>query len=111
MPHTRTKIVAVTVDDAGHVTTTPNPANVRNPNVLLAFQLLTPGYAFPDSEAVVVSGGAEQFPIPSWTLNASTSALLDINSAAGDFAYTVTVVELATGKALRVDPTIRNETK
>jgi len=111
MPHTKTKVVAVTVDDTGHVTTTPNPVKVRNQNVLLAFQLLTPGYAFPDSEAIVVSDGGEQFPFPSWTLSGSTAALLDANSAAGDFAYTVSVVELATGKALRIDPSIQNETK
>ena len=110
MPHTKTKTVAVTVE-AGQVTTTPNPVKVRNQNVLLTYQLLTPGYAFSDSEAIVVSNGAEQFPYPSWTQSASTAALLDVNSAAGDFAYTVTVVELATGKALRVDPTIGNETK
>lgn len=106
---TRTRVVAVTVE-AGEVITTPNPVPVRLRNMLLTYQLLTPGYAFPDDEAIVVTGGAEQFPFPAWTQSASTAALLDLNDAPGDFPYTVRVVELATGRSLRVDPTIRNQT-
>ena len=106
-----TKLITVSVNDAGQAECSPNPAKIRGNHVLLTYQLLTPGYAFPDSEAVVVTDGASQFPFPSWTQTAAQAALLDSNTALGTFAYTVTVVEVATGKSLRVDPTIENQTK
>jgi len=101
--------VLVSVDAQGQLRCRPDPVVVRGPNVLISFRLMSEGYAFPEQAAVVVAQPGDSFPIPAWTVNAALAVLLDRDDVAGDFAYTVNVVHVATGQRLSVDPTVRNE--
>lgn len=101
--------VLVTVDPAGQLRCRPDPVVVRGPNVLISFRLMTEGYAFPEQGAVVVAQPGDSFPIPAWTVSSALAVLLDRDDVAGDFAYTVTVVHVDSGRRLSVDPTVRNE--
>ena len=103
------KHVLVTVDRNEQVRCTPDPVNVSGTNVLIAFRLLTEGYAYPDQDAIVVTNPGSTFPYASWTLNPQLATQLDVDNADGDFSYTVNVVQVASGRHLSVDPTIRNE--
>lgn len=107
MPN-KIKQVSVTVS-GGVVTCTPSTAVINQSNVLIVLQLQTTGYAFPSTDAIVVANPGTQFPNPSWTVDANTAAIQDVNSAAGNFSYTVTVVEVDNGNRLSLDPSIRNE--
>jgi hypothetical protein len=100
--------VTVTVDDDGQVHCSPNPVSVTKQDGLLSFTLLTPGYAFPSTGAVVLGAPSDQFPYPAWTVSSSLSALFDANSEKGQHDYTVTVLEVGTGKPIRHDPVIIN---
>jgi hypothetical protein len=103
--------VTVTVDASGKPACSPDPVSVRGRDALLMFQLQTAGYVFPKDAAVVVSDPGSQFPQPSRTLppNDTTATLLDRNTDAGAFKYTVTVKNVATGQLVPLDPTIINE--
>ena len=111
MPN-NTNHVDVTVDSSGNVACNPDPLPVNGNNATLKFDVQTTGYAFPDSDAVVVSNPGDQFPDPSHTQGPSnTSATLhDKNTVAGDFKYTVTVKRLSDGQLIPFDPTIQNQT-
>jgi len=101
------KNVVVTVD-AGSVVCTPSTVNVSNPDTLVVFSLTTGGYNFPASAAIVVNTPNTDFPYASWTVKPQQCAVFDANGVAGDFKYTCTVVETATGHVLSLDPVIRN---
>jgi len=101
--------VLVNVDTAGNISCAPAQLNVTGSDVLITFLLSGSDWAFADSEAVVVSGGGSQFPIPSWTVNNKQAALLDCNTQPGSFSYTVTVQHVVTGHKRSMDPTIKNE--
>ncbi|MBT9599243.1 MAG: hypothetical protein IV094_24945 [Vitreoscilla sp.] len=103
-----TKHVTVTVEAGGAVVCTPQTVNVSSANVLIVFHLETAGYAFPASDAVVVSNPGSQFPYPSWTAYPGYAALFDFDNDTAEYSYTVNVIELSTGRTLSVDPVIKN---
>ncbi len=102
--------VIVTVDANQTVTCTPENVSVRGCDTVLKFLLKTEGYVFPKEGAIVVTDPGKQFPFPSRTLpkQPTKATLYDHNTAAGDFKYTVYVKDVATGKILELDPTIKN---
>lgn len=102
--------VLVKVDAAGTITCLPEVLSVSGANVLIAFRLDGANWVFPDTGAVVVGGGGSQFPIPAWTINPKLAALLDSDTSTGEFSYTVQVQHTSTGRRVRLDPTIKNET-
>ncbi len=103
------QFVFVTVSGENQVRCTPDPVLVSGANVLINFRLVTEGWVFPDSAAVVVAQGGGSFPYPSWTLAPQSAALFDTVEVKGDFAYTVTVQHVASGRRLSIDPAIRNQ--
>jgi hypothetical protein len=102
--------VIVTVDAKRNVTCTPENVTVSACDTVLKFLLQTDGYVFPKEGAIVVDNPGKQFPFPSRTLpkQPTKATLYDHNTAAGDFKYTVYVKDVATGKILELDPTIKN---
>lgn len=102
------KHVNVSINEAGQVVCTPETANVNGANALIVFHLETAGYAFPASNAVVVSNPGTQFPYPSWTAYPGYAALFDADGDTNNYSYTVNVVELSTGQTLSADPTVKN---
>jgi hypothetical protein len=101
--------VTVHVDACGILSCQPSLLTVTGSEVLITFVLNGKGWVFPDAQAVVVNDGGDQFPIPAWTINPKQAALLDCNSASGNFSYTVTVQDPVSGEQQRLDPAIRNE--
>lgn len=101
--------VVVSVDQAGQIQCHPAEAVVTGQDVLIVFNLRSAHWAFPASGAVVVTDGGTEFPIPAWTVHAKQAALLDRNSAADAFSYTVTVENTSTGERRSLDPRIVNE--
>ena len=101
--------VMVNVDAAGNMTCVPDELDVSGSEVLITFHLNGNDWAFPDTEAVVVSDGGSQFPIPSWTVHKKQAALLDCDNTPGSFSYTVTVEHTSTGHRRSLDPTIKNQ--
>ena len=103
--------VTVKVDAGGTITCVPDPVPVKGRNVLLHFVLQADGYVFPQSDAIVIDPPSPQFPQASRTLPPSdtTATLLDLNTMAGDFKYTVAVQDVGTGKRIELDPMIRND--
>ena len=108
-PAVRQVLVSVSVSASGRLVCQPAVLDVSGVNVLINFELQTAGWAFPPSQAVVVRDGGAQFPLPSWTVHAQQAALLDVDTEAGDFAYTVQVQHVVTGQRLSLDPSIRNQ--
>jgi hypothetical protein len=102
--------VLVSVNAQGQPSCVPEVLDVSGEDVLITFHLNAADWIFPDTGAVVVQNGGTQFPIPSWTVHKKQAALLDCDSAAGDFSYTVWVQHAQTGRRASVDPTIRNNT-
>jgi len=100
----------VTVDDSGTIHCNPEPLPARGNNAVLKFDLLTSGYVFPDSGAIVVTSPGTQFPDPSQTQpNKTTVHLSDRNDQRGDFKYTVIVKRVSDGQLIEHDPIIQNE--
>jgi len=100
--------VDVSVDAKGDITCDPNPVSVNAANALIVFDVSTPGYTFPNADAIVVDPADPSFPIPSWTITATEASLLDLCNQPGSVDYTVNLVETATGRTLSVDPVIQN---
>ena len=100
--------VDVSVDADGNITCDPNPVPVNAANALIVFGLSTAGYAFPNTDAIVVDPPDPSFPFPSWTVQATQADLLDLCNEPGNVDYTVNLVETATGRTLSVDPVIQN---
>lgn len=100
--------VHVRIDSAETVICDPNPLPADGKNIKLKFVLLTDGYVFPQSDAVVVTNPGVEFPEPSKTPSDTLATLFDRNSCAGTFTYTVTVKKVATGELFRHDPSIDN---
>lgn len=108
MPHPRT-YVNVTVQPDGAVICSPDPVPVTKANSKLTFQLQTPGYAFPDENAIVVKHPGTEFPRPSRTVSATVATLMDCDRNAGSYSYDVHVVEQRSGRLIKGDPTIENQ--
>ncbi len=102
--------VVVTVGADNRPVCTPDPVRVRGRNVVLTFELQTPGYVFPVNGAVVVADPGTQFPEPSRTVGPddTLALLLDRNSDKAAYKYTVSVQRVASGEMLSLDPTIQN---
>ena len=100
--------IHVTVDTLGAVSCDPNPVPADGKDIKLKFVLLTDGYVFPDSDAVVVTNPGGEFPEPSKTPSSTIATLFDRNTGPGTFRYTVTVQKVSTGELLRHDPSISN---
>ena len=116
MPHTPKRVVPVEVDATpnpdGSVTIycKPNPADILKDtsHVLLVFTLNTPGYRFRTAKAIELDEPVDDFPFASWTISDTQAALFDRNKVADTFDYTVTIVDITTGKEYSVDPEIKN---
>ncbi len=93
----------------GKIHCAPDPVLVVFTPSQLRFRLQTPGYAFPGENAVVVSNPGSDFPTPARTVAAQLVTLCDLDRVKGSYRYTVQVVEQATGRVLRHDPTISND--
>ena len=103
--------VNVSVQADGQILCDPELLVVTGPDVQIAFVLNSTGWIFPATGAVVVQGGSSlQFPQPSHTVADRLVTLLDRNTLAGTFNYTVYVQNANTGVVRHVDPTIRNDT-
>ena len=100
--------LSITVDAMGGITVTPDPISVSGQRLLLVFSLDTAGWVFPDNGALVVTSGGDQFPYVSWTMKSQLASLFDANTSAGDFKYTINVVNSATGATYSLDPTVKN---
>jgi hypothetical protein len=90
----------------------PDPIKLtKQPNALIMFYLIAPGYYFPtDGSALVINSdkASAEFPI-AWYVNASTIALGDYNSNAQSYKYTMSVLNAQTGQRITTDPTINND--
>lgn len=102
------KPVGVSVDAEGVIHVKPDPVVVDTHNALVVFSLGTDGYHFPATGAVVVTTANSDFPYSAWTIKPQQAAILDLGNHAGDFEYTITVVDNATGQVITLDPVIRN---
>jgi hypothetical protein len=102
--------VTVTINSKGelNIVCNPNPVPVGALNSLIAFNLRTPGYHFRSTDAVVIKGTFDDFPYPSWTLNATTAALFDICNNKDTFDYTLYIRRDKDDAEFSVDPVIDN---
>jgi hypothetical protein len=101
--------VSVTVTNGNELQFAPDPVTILKPNALVTFNLLTPGYIYPvDGTALVVNDDQGEFPI-AWYISPVSIGLADYNNAAGDYSYTMSVQDIATGQRISKDPQITNE--
>jgi hypothetical protein len=101
--------VDVRVGADEQVSFSPDPVNVKKADTLLVFRLKTAGWAFADENAIEVAEPGTQFPTRSWTEQADRASLLNLTTEAGQFKYSVTLVNKSSGKRLVVDPIIKND--
>jgi hypothetical protein len=102
------KQVGVSVDATNTIHVKPDPVIVDTHNVLVVFTLATDGWHFPASGAIVVTTPGSDFPYSAWTVKPQQAAILDLGANLGDYEYTVTVVNDATGQVVTLDPVIKN---
>jgi hypothetical protein len=100
--------VNVSVSSIGIIACSPDPVPVSGASATITFNLVTTGYTFPASGAIVVPSPANQFPDPSSTVSSTTATLLDVNSDSNDYKYVVRVVRSSDNQPLDLDPTIQN---
>lgn len=101
--------VRVSADE--QVSFSPDPVNATTAFTLMVFRLKTAGWAFADENAIEVAEPGNQFPTRSWTEQADRASLLNLTTEAGQFKYSVTLVNKATGQRLVIDPIIKNDPK
>lgn len=102
--------VTVTVGEGETIVCSPDPIDVKRGQTAVEFRIGTPGYLFRQKNAIVVSDPGRDFPLPSTTSPDGTVATLrDRRLDRREYKYSVYLVELASGKVICVDPTIRNE--
>jgi hypothetical protein len=102
--------VHVTVDVQGkpHVTCSPYTTNVSAPTTL-QFQLMTPDWAFPSTNAVYLNTPPDaNFPEPSVTTSSTLVTWADAFVSGGDIGYTVCVQKSSGVHASTNDPVIHN---
>ena len=104
------KHVTVTVASDGSIACAPDPIEVNSKNALVAFNLATDGYHFPDTDAIVINTTSSDFPYSSWTIKPQLAGIADLCKIMGPVKYTVTVVSDATGQPSSYDPVIHNGT-
>jgi hypothetical protein len=100
--------VSVSVSSPGVIVVNPDSVPVSGPNQTITFNLLSTGYSFRASNAVVVPQPASQFPNPSSTVSANQATLFDVNSDSNSYKYVVHLVKDSDGSPLSLDPTIQN---
>ena len=103
------KTVEVSVDDKGNVTCSPDPVKVQGADALLVFEMVSPGWTFTDTGAIVVDKAGKEFPYPSWTTKPTTAVLVDANTVKASYKYSVAVIQTSTGQRFVQDPGIENE--
>lgn len=102
------KQVGISVDADGNIHVKPDPIVVTTHNALIVFTLSTDGYNFPPTNAIVVNTPNSDFPYASQTVKPQEASILDLANNVGEYEYTVTVVNTATGQVISLDPVIRN---
>jgi len=100
--------VSVSVSSPGVIHVTPDPVGVSGSNATLTFNLLSSGYSFASSNAIVVPEPASQFPNASVTVSATQATLLDVNSDSNTYKYVVHLVRNSDNQPLSLDPAIEN---
>lgn len=101
------KQVAISVV-GGAIQVKPDPVKVVQADTLVIFTLVTDGYHFPADDAIVVNVPNADFPYAAWTTKPQQAALFDQRNGLGDYEYTITVIDTATGQAITLDPVIHN---
>lgn len=94
--------------DPPTATCSPDLVTASEPNSLVQFQIVNPGYAFDPEAPIVFSDPGSNFP-DIWLLSDTLVAVRDRLTSDGDFSFTINLIETGTGKRFSVDPTIRNE--
>lgn len=74
----------------------------------VSFRLVSAGYTFPQSDAVVMKQPSPDFPEPARTVGDASVQLKDLNRTKGVYPYTVTVLD-RNGRPIRLDPGIGND--
>lgn len=87
----------------------PEIVTVTEPNSLVQLQIVNEGYSFDPDAPVVFNAPGTNFP-DIWLISPTQVAIRDLLTSAGDFLFTINLIETETGKRLSVDPGIRNET-
>lgn len=100
-------VTASDVTDPPTAICSPDLVTVDTSNALIDFQLTTPGYAFDPDGPITFNEATTDFP-DLWLISPTQVTLRDRCTTAGDFAFTVHVIESSSGRRLKVDPTIRN---
>ena len=100
--------VTTNLDGTLNIVCNPNPVPVRVLNSLITFNLRTPGFHFKSTGAVAIQGTFDDFPFPSWTQNATTASLFDINNNEDTFDYTLRIKRDKDDVEFSVDPVIDN---
>lgn len=101
--------VNVSVDAQGQIHCEPDVLEVKGKSPAIQFLLVTDGYAFPEQAAVVLKKPSPDFPDPAETVDAKQVNLNDLNKVKATHAYTVTLLVVATGKPIALDPEISND--
>ncbi|UDF36646.1 UNVERIFIED_ORG: hypothetical protein LHJ69_06105 [Shinella sp. XGS7] len=100
-------VTASDVTDPPTATCTPESVTVDTSNALIDFQLQTPGYVFDPEGPITFNEATTDFP-DLWFISPTQVTLRDRCTTAGDFAFTVHVIESSSGRRIKVDPGIRN---
>lgn len=100
--------VSVSVSSIGAIACSPDPVPVSGADATITFNLVTSGYTFPASGAIVVPAPSNQFPNPSSTVSSTTATLFDVNSDSNTYKYVVRVIRSSDNVPLDVDPLIEN---
>lgn len=100
--------VSVSVSSPGVISVSPDPVAVSGADQTITFNLLSSGYSFRATNAVVVPQPASQFPNPSSTVSPTQATLLDANTDSNSYKYVVHLVKNSDGSPLSLDPTIQN---
>lgn len=100
--------VSVSVSSIGVIACSPDPVPVSGADATITFNLVTSGYTFPTSGAIVVPAPSNQFPNPSSTVSSTTATLFDVNSDDQEYKYVVRVIRSSDNQPLDLDPTIQN---
>ncbi|HEX2012886.1 MAG TPA: hypothetical protein VJN44_18300 [Roseateles sp.] len=101
-------VTASDVTDPPTATCTPDLVTVDISNALIEFILVTPGFSFDPEAPITFNESTTDFP-DLWAISATQVSVRDRCTTAGDYAFTVHLVQDESGQRLKVDPTIRNQ--
>lgn len=102
--------VSAEEDSSGNVTVhcQPDEVPVSEQYTTLYFQLVSSGYHFPESGAVVLTPSDPQFPLVAWRESDTLVKLFDFNTDSAAHPYQVYVRKNGTNQLFSHDPTILN---